>query len=90
MSTITKLNIRMQNISEKVIQFVEKKDTSTKKAVELKINLNGHNTGFSVNVSNAFFYNEKLKKEVIANLEEILNREVDFGTRHIYIGNKLM
>ena len=90
MSTITKLNIRMQNISEKVIQFVEKKDTSTKKAVELKINLNGHNTGFSVNVSNAFFYNEKLKKEVIANLEEILNREVEFGTRHIYIGNKLM
>ena len=55
MSTITKQNIRMQNISEKVIQFVEKKDTSTKKAVELKINLNGHNTGFSVNVSNAFF-----------------------------------
>ena len=90
MSTITKLNIRMQNISEKVIQFVEKKDTSTKKAVELKINLNGHKTGFSVNVSNAFFYNEKLKKEVIANLEEILNREVEFGTRHIYIGNKLM
>ena len=90
MSTITKLNIRMQNISEKVIQFVEKKDTSTKKAIELKINLNGHNTGFSVNVSNAFFYNEKLKKEVIANLEEILNREVEFGTRHIYIGNKLM
>ena len=90
MSTITKQNIRMQNISEKVIQFVEKKDTSTKKVVVLKINLNGHNTGFSVKVSNAFFYNQKLKKEVIANLEEILNREVEFGTRHIYIGNKLM
>lgn len=90
MSTITKQNIRMQNISEKVIQFVEKKDTSTKKAVVLKINLNGHNTGYSVNVSNSFFYNEKLKKEVVLHLEQLLNREVDFGTRHIYIGSKLM
>ena len=80
----------MQNISEKVIQFVEKKDTSTKKAVVLKINLNGHNTGYSVNVSNSFFYNEKLKKEVVLHLEQLLNREVDFGTRHIYIGSKLM
>lgn len=90
MSTITKQNIRMQNISEKVIQIIKKKDPAKKEDITLKINLNGHNTGFSVKVSNAFFYNEKLKKEVIDNLEEILNREVDFGTRHIYIGNKLM
>ena len=34
--------------------------------------------------------NEKLKKEVIDNLEEVLNREVDFGTRHVYVGNKLV
>ncbi len=90
MSTITKQNIRMQNISEKVIQIIKKKDPAKKEDITLKINLNGHNTDFYVKVSNAFFYNEKLKKEVIANLEEILNREVEFGTRHIYIGNKLM
>ena len=90
MSTITKQNIRMQNISEKVIQIIKKKDPAKKEDITLKINLNGHNTGFSVKVSNAFFYNEKLKKEVIANLEEVLNREVDFGTRHVYVGNKLI
>lgn len=90
MSAITKENLRIQNISEKVIQVIEKKDTANKKAVVLKINLNGHNTGYSVNVSNAFFYNEKLKKEVVSHLEQLLNREVDFGTQHIYVGNKLM
>lgn len=90
MSTITSQNLRIRNVSAKVIQIIKKKDISKKEDITLKINLNGHNTGFSVKVSNAFFYNEKLKKEVIDNLEEVLNREVDFGTRHIYIGNKLM
>lgn len=90
MSTVTSQNLRIRNISEKVIQIIKKKDPAKKEDITLKINLNGHNTGFSVKVSNAFFYNEKLKKEVIDNLEEVLNREVDFGTRHVYVGNKLI
>lgn len=90
MSTVTSQNLRIRNISEKVIQIIKKKDPAKKEDITLKINLNGHNTGFSVKVSNAFFYNEKLKKEVIDNLEEVLNREVDFGTRHVYVGNKLV
>lgn len=90
MSTITSQNLRIRNISAKVIQIIKKKDPAKKEDITLKINLNGHNTGFSVKVSNSFFYNEKLKKEVIANLEEVLNREVDFGTRHVYVGSKLV
>lgn len=90
MSTITSQNLRIRNISTKVIQIINKKDSAKKEDITLKINLNGHNTGYSVKVSNSFFYNEKLKKEVIASLEEVLNREVDFGTRHIYVGNKLV
>lgn len=90
MSTVTSQNLRIRNISEKIIQIIKKKDPAKKEDITLKINLNGHNTGFSVKVSNSFFYNEKLKKEVISDLEQLLNREVDFGTRHVYVGNKLM
>lgn len=90
MSTITSQNLRIRNISAKVIQIIKKKDPAKKEDITLKINLNGHNTGFSVKVSNEFFYNEKLKRQVIANLEEVLNREVDFGTRHVYVGSKLV
>ena len=88
MSIVAK-NLQEKNISTKVIKCVESKDKIKNKQIILKVALNGHNTGYSVKVSNEFFYDEPLKKEVIHHLEKELNREVDFGTRHIYIGNKL-
>lgn len=88
MSIATK-NLQVTNISTKVIKYVESRDKSKNKQITLKVALNGHNTGYSVKVSNEFFYNESLKKEIIHYLENELNREIDFGTRHIYVGNKL-
>ena len=87
--SISSKNLQVKNISTKVINYVESRDENRNKQVSIKVTLNGHNTGYSVKVSNQLLYNEKLKKEIINHLENELCREVDFGTRHIYVGNKL-
>ena len=88
MSIVSK-NLQVKNISTKVIKYVESRDKLYNKQITIKVALNGNNTGYSVKVSNEFLYDEPLKMEIINHLENVLGREVDFGTRHIYIGNKL-
>lgn len=87
---ITRENLRKRNITDKVSKLLSKYDTENKKERVMKINFLGHNTGHEVKISESFFWNEKAKKHFIYEAEEALGREIDFGTRHIYVGTKLI
>ena len=90
MSTVISQNLKNYNISTKIITCIKKYDVGKDRCLNLKVNLNGQNTGYSVKVSKAFYYNEKAKEEVIRLLESAINRVIEFGTRHIYVGFKLV
>lgn len=61
-----------------------------KKQKSLKIKFVGQNTNYSVYVSNNFLKDDEKKEKMIAAAKKKLDREIKFGTRHIYIGDKLM
>ena len=86
---ITRDNLQRRNITDKVRKILSQYDQGKNKNKSMKVNFLGHNTGHEVKISEAFFWNEKAKKEFVKAAEETMHRDIDIGTRHIYVGNKL-
>lgn len=86
---ITRDNLQRRNIADKVRDLLSQYDHGKNKEKIMKVNFLGHNTGHEVKISEAFFWNEKAKNEFIKAAEASLHRQIDIGTRHIYVGTKL-
>lgn len=88
MSTVTRKNLRGRHIANILLQFIKEYDCGEKELL-FRINVEGENTGNYVKVSSGLYHKmlEGFGKE---ELEELLNRHVSIGTRHIYVGEKIV
>ena len=86
---ITRDNLQKRNIADKVRKLLSEYDQGNNKERTMKIRFHGHNTGHEVKITEEFFWNEKAKKEFVEAAEASLHRQIDIGTRHIYVGTKL-
>ena len=86
---ITRDNLQKRNIADKVRKLLSQYDQGSNKNKTMKVNFLGHNTGHEVKITEEFFRNEDAKKEFVEAAEASLHRQIDIGTRHIYVGTKL-
>ena len=87
---ITRENLQQRNIADNVSKILKEFDIASQKEMTMKINFLGQNTGYEVMISKAFFKDKVAKMHFIERAEEQLNREIDFGERHICVGTKLI
>lgn len=86
MSKITQQQLKAYNIAKKLVYAIEKIDPYAIPFKTYKVKLEGEDTGFEVELTKKFLDD----KNLIISLEEIVGRTICLGTRHIYVGKKLL
>ena len=87
---ITRDNLQRRNITDKVRNLLSQYDQGSNKNKSMKVNFLGHNTGHEVKISKEFFDNELAREKFVKAAEASLQRDIDMGERHIYVGTKLI
>lgn len=88
MSTVSRKNQRGNHIASILLQFIKEHDCGEKEVL-LRIDVEGENTGNYVKVSSGL-HKKLVEGFAEEELEELLNRHVSIGTRHIYVGKKII
>lgn len=89
MSTVSRKNLRGKHVTNILLNFIKEYDCGEKE-MYFRINIEGENTGNYVKLSSTL-YQKMLNEEFgIEELEGLLNRHVSIGTRHIYVGEKIV
>ena len=90
-STVNSTNLRNHNIALKTQEVINRCGfNSSGEKKEFKVNLFGHNTGYSIKVCGSYIHDVSSKEKLTTELEKELGRSVSWGTRHLYFGEKLV
>lgn len=89
--TVNSTNLRNHNIALKTQEVINRCGfNSSGEKKEFKVNLFGHNTGYSIKVCGSYIHDVSSKEKLTTELEKELGRSVSWGTRHLYFGEKLV
>ena len=89
--TVNSTNLRNHNIALKTQEVINRCGfNSSGEKKEFKVNLFGHNTGYSIKVCGSSIHDVSSKEKLTTELEKELGRSVSWGTRHLYFGEKLV
>ena len=89
--TVNSTNLRNHNIALKTQEVINRCGfNSSGEKKEFKVNLFGHNTGYSIKICGSYIHDVSLREKLTTELEKELGRSVSWGTRHLYFGKKLV
>lgn len=89
--SLNSTNLRNYNIALKTQEVINRCGfNSSGEKKEFKVNLFGHNTGYSIKICGSYIHDVSLKEKLTTELEKELGRSVSWGTRHLYFGEKLV